>query len=279
MNVTPWLQRRLRIAGTLFGLALGMMLGWYGFVYPFFVLRSVPINTASFSLNIDAVIQAAAISVIGATVGGYLVARFWDRLELALLLGAAATMLVLTLSAYVVTTANRTSSEWSEFILYYLPVGIILGALLSFLGGLIGSGIERLVLSGVGRMFQSGRRASVLGWALVLIAGAALGYAASGGGPRRESVMAAAQAVDSAIHMARGQQVASEALPSGFAVSDPALKTLRGFGSRIEQPYTIRLGEYDGIEVATDIQFQDGLAVRCVSTVAHISRCFETVIQ
>jgi hypothetical protein len=279
MELTPKLHRKLQIAGALFGLALGVTLGWYGYVYPFFVLRDIPINAASFSLNTGAVVLATAISIIGAALGGYLVARFWDRTGLALLLGAATTMLVLTLSAIIVTTANMANSVWSEFILYYLPVGVIFGALLSFLGGLVGSGIERVVLSGAARMFERGGWATLPAWVLVLLTGAVLGFSASGGGPRRDSIMAAAQAVDSAIHIAQGQAISDETLPPGFAVSDPALDTLRGFGPRLQQPYVIRLGDYDGIEVVTDIQFQDGLAVRCVSTVAHISRCFEIQIQ
>ncbi len=173
------------------------------------------------------------------------------------------------------TTANIENNPFGAYILFQLPFALIFGALLSFLGGAVGSAAERLLLSGVARLLQGRRWMAALGWLTVLAGGALLGYIGGGNDVKTDDVIASAKAVNSAIRIAAGQQVPSEELPPGFLVSNPALGTLRGLGPRIQQPYRISLGEHDGYEVVTDTRFQDGLEVRCVSRAARISRCFE----
>ena len=269
------LQRKLRIAGAVFGLVLGISLSWISYIYPFFALREIPIDATSFNLHTSAVIIAVAVSVIGATLGGYLVARFWERIGLALLIGGIVTAIVQTVSAYFVTTASLVNNEFAELIWLGLPLGLLFGVLLAFFGGALGSIFERLVLLSAARLFERHPRAAVLAWALVLGGGLLLGYIASGGSTKRDQTIAGAQALHSAILIAEGQTVPGEAMPPNFHVSEFALGTMRQYNSHLGQPYVISLGQYDGFEVVTDAHFQDGFTLRCVSTDAYISRCFE----
>ena len=194
---------------------------------------------------------------------------------LAIVLGALVTVVVRTVPSYLVTTANIENNPYGAYILFQLPFALIFGAVLSFLGGLVGSAAERLILSGAARLLQGRRWMAALGWLTVLAGGALVGFVGGGNDVKTDDVIAAAKAVDGAIRLAGGQQVSSEELPPGFLVSQPALGMLQGYGPRIQQPYQISLGEHDGIEVVTDTRFQDGLEVRCVSRAARISRCFE----
>jgi hypothetical protein len=272
--MTPNLQRKLRIAGGLFGLVLGASLSWLSYVYPFFALRTIPIDATSFNLHSDAVVIAVVITVLGATLGGYLVARFWESLVLALLFGALVTAIVQNTAAYFVTTASLVNNQYAELIWLGLPLGILFGFLLSFLGGLLGSAFERLVLSGALRLFEQRAGLGLLAWVLVLCGGLLLGYIASGGSTKRDQTIAGAQALHAALQVAEGTTVPDDAQPPGFRVSDLALGNLRELGPRLHEPYVISLGEYDGFEVVTDAHFQDGFTMRCVSNGAYITRCF-----
>jgi len=270
----PYLRRRLRIAGGLFGLVLGVVLGWLSYVYPFFALRTVPIDTASFNLHSDAVVIAFTITVVGVTLGGYLVARFWESFGFALLMGGLITAIVQTTAAYFVTTASLVNNQDAELIWLGLPLLLIFGIFLSFLGGLVGSAFERLVLAGVLRLFQQRSSLSLLAWVLVLGGALLLGYVASGGTTKRAETIAGAQALHTALQVAEGTTVPADAQPPGFGVSTLALDSLRKLGPRLHEEYVISLGEYDGFVVVTDAHFEDGFTMRCVSTSAYITRCF-----
>lgn len=266
---------RLRRAGGLFGATLGVSLAWFSYIYPFFALRSAPIDPLSFNLHTDAVVIATTVTLIGATLGGYLVARFWDRLGLALLVGGGVTAIVQNVSAYFMTTASLVNNQYAELIWIGLPLGILFGLVLAFIGGLLGSAFERLVLAGAAALFRRRSRLALLAWALALCGGLLLGIVASGGGAKREQPIAGALALHTAIGIAAGENVPDDARPAGFQVSDLALGSLRQLGARIHEPYVITLGEYDGLEVVTDAHFQDGFTMRCVSKGAYITRCFE----
>lgn len=272
--MTSQLQRRLRIAGGLFGLVLGISLGWLSYVYPFFALRTIPIDAASFNLHSDAVIIAFTITVVGVTLGGYLVARFWESFGFALVMGGLVTAIVQTTAAYFVTTASLVNNRDAEFIWLGLPLLLIFGIFLSFLGGLLGSAFERLVLAGVLRLFEQRSRLSLLAWVLVLGGALLLGYVASGGNTKRSETIAGAQALHTALLVADGTTVPDNTQPPGFRVSKRALDSLRELGPRLREEYVISLGEYDGFEVVTDAHFEDGFTMRCVSNGAYITRCF-----
>jgi hypothetical protein len=274
MEMTSLLQRRLRIAGGLFGLVLGVSLGWLSYVYPFFALRAVPIDTASFNLHSDAVIIAFTITVVGVTLGGYLVARYWESFGFALVMGGLVTAIVQTTAAYFMTKASLANNRDAELIWLGLPLLLIFGIFLSFLGGLVGSAFERLVLAGVLRLFEQRTRLSFLAWVLVLGGAVLLGVVASGGTTKRTETIAGAQALHAALQVAEGETVPDGALPPGFQVSKLALDSLRELGPRLREEYVISLGKYDGFEVVTDAHFQDGFTMRCVSNGAYITRCF-----
>lgn len=274
MEHTQDMQRKLQIAGAIFGVVLGAVLAWSVYIAPAFALRDIPIDPASFNLDSGAILAATAICIVGAGVGAFLVACLWQRPGLGLLCGALATALVRTIPAYLVTVATVENQRFGAYIMFQLPFAIIFGAILSFLGGLLGSAAERLILSQAARLLRGARWATALGWLLVVGGGGLLGYIGGGHSARTDESIAAAQAVNRAIQIAAGRAPAA-APPPNFLVSAPALATLRGLGPRIQQPYRISLGGHDGSEVATDARFQDGLAVRCVSRAARISRCFE----
>jgi hypothetical protein len=120
-------------------------------------------------------------------------------------------------------------------------------------------------------------RRAMLAWTLMIGAGVLVGYIAGGINQQRLDTVAAARAVRGAILIATGQEPPLSELPRGFEVSGPALDTLRSFGARIRQPYRISHSRDDSTanEVVTDTRFQDGLLVRCVSSGAYISRCYE----
>ncbi len=273
MNLPLPIQRRLRIAGALFGLTLGAALSWTTILAVWLALRDVPIDADSFGLRDDNVAAIAAISALGPVLGGYLVAHFMERTWLAVLLGALITSTARTLAAYLETLGSLKGSPFAELILFRLPVGLIFGAALWFLGGLLGSAVEWLALNRAAHWFET--RRAPLAWALVIGSGLLLGTLAGGTSVQRYDAVAAAQAVHGALRIAGGQSPGSADLPAGFLVSGPALDTLHSFGARIRQPYRIAFSQHTGREVVTDTRFQDGLVVRCVSAGAQISRCFE----
>ena len=275
-DLTPAIYRRLWIAGALFGFTIGAVMSWTTILTPFLTLRDVPIDAGSFGVGADTVATVTAINVIGLTLGGYLVARLWDRALLpAVFLGALSAAVVRALTAFVQTMASLENNLNAEFIQVYLPVGLIFGAGVWFLYGLVISGIGYFALSRAADLFAS--RRAMLAWTLMIGAGVLVGYVAGGINQQRLDTVAAARAVRGAILIATGQEPPLSELPRGFEVSGPALDTLRSLGARIRQPYRITYSRDDSTanEVVTDTRFQDGLLVRCVSSGAYISRCYE----
>ncbi len=261
----------LRIAGAIFGLMFGLAMAWTSIFVSIFDLRGVPIDAASFGLSDTLLI--AATTILGATLGGFLVGYFWESVWGGLLSGALATSAIKTSGAYLTTVGSLAGNDMAEIILFHLPLGLIFGGLLWLLLGLLGSAIERLVLSRAASMFAQGGRSIPLAWLLVLAAGILIGSMAGGTSPERDSSVAAARAIHYAIQSTNGGESLQQ--PPGFFVSKPAISTLQSLGPRLKQSYLIYLGENDGYEVVIDTRFQDELWVRCVSQGARISRCFE----
>lgn len=275
MEFTPAIHRKLYLAAIVFGLALSAVLSWTTFLAPAQSLANIPIDSASYGLNLNALAIIIAINVIGITAGSFLVARFWEQVWAAILAGGVAAALVQVITAYLVKTASLENNSYAELILFNLPVALLIGGAIWFLGGMLGSLLERLALQGAANLFQRPGAAQLLGWLLVIIVGAGLGYAAGGSGEQREDSVAAARALQGAVTLANNEPLDQSTMPAGFRVSDPALGTLQSYGERLRQPYRISFVDYDGREVVTRVRFADGLAVRCVSVRAHISRCFE----
>jgi MFS family permease len=281
MNTTNIVDRRLWLAGALFGLAIGVVLSWTTYLNLFLAVRGLPIDATSFGVRGDTVALVVAIYTLGSALGGFLVARFWgqDRAWLPLLLGALATMLVRVSVGYVSVVASLEGNQFAEFIIYNLPVGLLFGAGLWFLGGLLGSLLEYWLLDRAALWLELRRAALAFG--VLVVVGIGLGLIAGGVSSQRNNAIMAAQAVNGAVRVARGEQPSAGELPEGFRASDLTLKTLRGFGDQIQQPYQIFLADnfvYRS-EVVTDIRFTGGLVVRCVSNGAQVSRCFENTFQ
>jgi len=281
MNTTNTVDRRIWLAGTLFGFAIGVVLSWTTYLNLFLQTQGLPIDAASFGVRGDTVVIVIAIYVFGCGLGGFLVARFWgqDRAWLSLLCGALATMLVRVSVGYVSAVASLEGNQFAEFIIYNLPVGLAFGAGMWFLGGLLGSLLEYALLERVALWLETKR--VVRSFILMTVVGLVLGLIAGGVSPQRNNAIMAAQAVNGAIRVARGEQPAAADLPDNFRTSDLALRTLRGFGDQIQQPYQIFLADnfVYRYEIVTDTRFAGGLVVRCVSNGPQVSRCFENTFQ
>lgn len=267
------IQRRVRLGGALFGVALACVLLWTTQVSPALALSRVPINAASYGLNPTSLGLVIALNLIGITLGAYLVAHFWDRLWIGLFSGAIATAIVQIGTAYLVTTAALEGNSFAELIMFQLPLGLVFGGALWFVGGMLGSVLERLALRSAAGFFQQSGKAAI-GLALVLGAGAALGFLAGGNSEQREQTIAAALAVDVALRDSIGQNVPTQEIPSGFSASGPAREALATLRDQGDRPYQIVFIENDGREIVTVVRYPDGPAVRCVSVGAQISRCF-----
>lgn len=276
MELTPELHRRLQIGGILLGLVLGATMSWTGFLASVVILRAVPIDAASFGLRNDVVVLVTFSNMAGAAFGGYLIARLWDHPALGILLGGAITALVSVFTGYVQTVSALEGNAYAEIIIMQLPIGLVFGAWTWFLGGLIGSVVMRLALGGSARLFTTGQPAPA--WGLLVATGLGLGYIAGGPSPERSQAILAARAVDAAIHHSAGNSLPVEDLPPRYRVSGPAKDALSGVGPHLQSPYTLALVRdvVPSHESTIDARFEGGPVLRCVSTEARISRCFES---
>jgi hypothetical protein len=273
MEYAAPIHRKIELAGALFGLALASVLLWTTQIAPTMSLSRLPIDAPSYGLSTGSLAGIIALTLVGVIGGGYLVARFWEQTWAGVLSGAIASAIVQIGSAYLVTSASLEGNQFAELILFRLPLGLIIGGLIWFIGGIVGSAIERIVLGRVAPLFQTSQRA-LLGFALMIVLGAVLGYIAGGSSDRRNESIAAAQAVDIAFRQATGQPVAADAVPAEFFASEPAKQALAALTDQAGKPYQIIFIDHDGREVVTVVKIQDGPAVRCVSTGPVISRCF-----
>ncbi len=274
MDLTPQLHRRLRIGGALLGLLIGATMSWTTWLTPLASLRGIPIDAASFGLRSDVVALITVCNLLAGSLGGYVIARMWDRPGLAVVAGALITAGLSVFTGYVRAMAARAGNPFADFIDLSLPIGLLFGGLMWFLFGLAGSAAIRLALAGAARLFDAGR--AILAWGLLVAAGIGLGLAAGGARPQTTQAIVTARAVDAAIHQAAGRALDPADLPPGYHASKIALDALGQPGPRLDTPYTLSLVHdvIESRESTIDISFEDGPVIRCVATQARISRCF-----
>jgi hypothetical protein len=275
MELTPQLHRRLEIGGVVAGLALGATMSWTSVLASRLALRGVPIDTASLGLRGDVVALVTGCNLVAAALGGYVLARLWDRPVWAVVLAAGLTMVLGLVTSTVQTVTALAGNEYAELIRLQLPVGLAFGGWIWFLGGLIGAGLLRLALGGAGRLFVAGH--AIAAWAVLLAVGIALGIVAGGVRQERAQAVLAARAVAVAIRQTAGEAVPPARIPPGYRVSGPAQEALRALGAGQSLPFTLTFVHdiLEARESTIEARFLGGPVVRCVATGAWISRCFE----
>jgi hypothetical protein len=266
-------RRSIEVAAILFGTMLALVLLWTTQLAPLTSLQGVPINSGSYGLSTSALAGITALNLIGITLGAFLVARLWEPPWRGVLCGGIAAALVQVGTAYLITLASLQNNPDAELILFRLPLGLLFGGFVWFAGGLLGAAAERLAL---GKMLEFVPQRAILGIGLLAILGATFGLIAGGSNQRREDIIAAARAVNVAFIQSTGRGSTPSTIPTNYFISGPATETLTSLRDQATKPYQLLFDSYDGREVVTLIQINDGPTVRCVSTGAVISRCFRT---